>query len=233
MRPKIVFMDLEGTLYRIPPSASTSRVAQSAWTTLAARLGEACLAEEEASKVKWETGGFGSYLQWMEVSLEILKRHGLSRPLFASVMADLQEVSGIRESGRLLTDMGARMAIVSGGFKALADRAVLAMRAHHAFAACDLFFDDETGRLEQWNLLPTDYMGKVDFMRLLIREYDVDAADCVFVGDGVNDVYLCREVGMSVAVCAQEELVQEATYSVGVYGGTYDFRDVVKIIQDH
>lgn len=233
MNPRIVFFDLEGTLIRIPSYSANHRVAASAWTVLAAKLGRKCLDEEEASKLRWEAGGFRSYLDWMDFSIEVLVRHGLTQSIFFEVIDGLKETPGIREASRQLQDLGAKLAIVTGGFKQVADRAQIAIRAEHSMSACELFFDDVTGRVCHWNLLPSDYFGKVDFMRLLIREYGVDPSDCVFVGDGPNDVLLAKEVGLSIAFNAAELLQRKATYAISQPAGREDFLAVSELIKRH
>jgi phosphoserine phosphatase len=77
----------------------------------------------------------------------------------------------------------------------------------------DLFWDDD-GVLVHWNIFPSDYEGKVDFVRLLMREYGVRREECGFVGDGKNDVPIAREVGTSFAYQAQPELRDVATHEV-------------------
>ena len=56
MYPKIVFMDLEGTLLQKAIHLDDGRVAPSAWTLLAERLGPDALREEEATKDRWLKG---------------------------------------------------------------------------------------------------------------------------------------------------------------------------------
>lgn len=229
MKPKIVFLDLEGTLVQIPPVASSTQVARSAWTTVAHRLGVACLEEEEASKKRWELGEYSSYLDWMEDSVLALKRHGLTGEIFKNTIDSLEETPGIRRAASNFHKAGASIAIISGGFKRMADRIQLAIKARHAIAACDLFFDRETDALEHWNLLPSDYTGKVDFMRLMIREYGCSAKECVFVGDGNNDAFLAAEVGVSIAFNAQEGMRKVASYTVN----GADFSVVADIVANH
>ena len=83
----------------------------------------------------------------------------------------------------------------------------------HAYAAADLFWDRE-GKLIHWNILPSDYEGKVDFVRLLIREYRLSSSDCAFVGDGKNDAYVARQVGISFAYRAHPALKAAATHTI-------------------
>lgn len=214
MIPRILFLDLEGTLFRIPPFVSETQVAQSAWTTLAARLGEDCLRDEEASKKKWERGEYRNYMEWMDDSVRTLQKHGLTASLFENVIDSLEEVPNIRREVGILREAGSVIAIITGGFKRLADRAQVAIRAHHSLSACEVFFSSETNKVVHWNLLPSDYVGKIDFMKLLIREYGCQSADCAFIGDGNNDALLAEQVGLSIAFNAQPRMRAAATYAI-------------------
>jgi phosphoserine phosphatase len=87
--------------------------------------------------------------------------------------------------------------LISGGFRALAERVQRDFDVHHAFAACDYYFGQE-GILESFNLLPCDFEGKLDFIRLMLNEFRLDESLWVFVGDGANDVPIASQAPMSV-----------------------------------
>jgi phosphoserine phosphatase len=101
----------------------------------------------------------------------------------------------------------------------------------HTFAACEYFFDQSSGRLVHWNLIPCDYEGKVDFMRLMMREYGISPADCAFIGDGVNDVPIAKEVGLSIAFNAAGELQEAATHSINQPEGKKDLKAILKFFK--
>jgi len=126
-----------------------------------------------------------------------------------------------------LREKGLRLALISGGFKAQADRALLDLRINHAFAACELLWD-ERGNLVHWNLLPCDYEGKVDFMKLIMKEHGLAPDECAFVGDGKNDVALARVVGVSVAFNGAPELREVSTHSVEQARGKEDFSEILR-----
>jgi phosphoserine phosphatase len=128
-------------------------------------------------------------------------------------------------------EWGATSVLISGGFKALADRVQRRTRIHHSFAGCDYFFDPVSGAVDHVNLLPADEEGKVDFMRLMCREFKVDPMDCVFVGDGRNDVPLAGQVGCSIAFNAQEELRCMAHHCIDQPHGREDFMAVTRLIE--
>ena len=172
-------------------------------------------------------------LQWMEETIRIHQKYGLTSSIFEEVMATVKEMPSARNAVRILHERGAITAIVSGGFKALADRVQRSFKIRHALAGCEYFFHPQTGLLEYWNLLPADYEGKVDFLNTLIREYNISKGDCVFVGDAQNDIAIAREVGLSVAFNAQQDLKSVSTCVIDQEPGNEDFTEVVTCILAH
>ena len=231
--PRIIFMDLEGTLLRKAAHLDNRKVAPSAWTLLAERLGPDALREEEKSKDRWLKGEYRSYIEWMQDTIQIHKRFGLTASTFYDVMDSIETTTGAREVLETLRARRVITAIISGGFKALADRVQRSMLIDHSFAACDYFFDPSSGLLQHWNLLPTDYTIKVDFMRLIIKEYRVLRSRCVFVGDGPNDVWMAKEVGCAIAFNAHPDLMRTSTCSITQPEGQEDFRAVLEVIDSH
>jgi phosphoserine phosphatase len=169
----------------------------------------------------------------MQDTIRIHQRYGLTRKLFEEVIASVEEMPGTRGAVKTFRERRAVTAIISGAFKALADRAQQSLKVDHALAGCDYFFDPETGLLDHWNLLPSDYEGKVDFMRLIMKEYQARKEECAFIGDGQNDIPMAKEVGLSIAFNAQPELKQVCTYVIDQAPGSQDFRAVAECINRH
>jgi phosphoserine phosphatase len=106
---------------------------------------------------------------------------------------------------------------------AQARQAQMELKITHAYAAVDLLWDT-TGQLVHWNIFPSDYAGKVDFVTLLRREYGLSRDACGFVGDGKNDVLIAQEVGTSFAYQAHPELRVAASYAIE------DFAEILRYI---
>lgn len=232
MHPKIVFLDMEGTLLKKEIRLDDGLVAPSAWTLLAERLGPDCLRDEQATKERWRTRGYKNYLEWMKATVDIHRQYDLTEPVFREVIVSVEFTPGVDEAMEDLRRWGASTVLISGGFKALADRVQRRLRIDHALSGCEYFFDVESQRIEHFNLLPADERGKVDFMRLMCQEYEVDPHDCAFIGDGMNDVHLAREVGFSIAFNAQPELKAVATSVIDQRPGNEDFREVIRVLGD-
>jgi phosphoserine phosphatase len=215
MYPRIVFMDLEGTLLQKAIHLDNGKVAPSAWTLLAEYLGPDALDEEEATKDRWVSGGYGkNYIAWMQDTIRIHQQYRLTRTIFEEVIASVQEMPGARDTIKTFRERAAITVIISGGFKALADRIQQAFKIDHALSGCEYFFDPKTNLLDHWNLLPSDFTGKIDFMRFIMKAYRVRARECAFIGDGDNDVPMAEKVGLSIAFNAHPKLREVCTHVI-------------------
>jgi len=229
--PKLIFMDLEGTLLQKAIHLDDGKVAPSAWTLLAERLGPKALKEEQASKDRWQSGGYRSYVEWMEDTIKIHQKYGLTVEVFEEVMNSVVEMPNAHKTVSKFHECGAVTAIISGGFKALADRVQRDFKIHHALSGCEYFFSPQTGKLEHWNLLPSDYEGKVHFMKAIMNEYRIPKEACAFIGDAKNDVQAVKEVGLSIAFNAQPEMKNVCTHVIDQKLGNEDFEAIEAIFR--
>lgn len=228
--PRIIFFDLEGTLFLKEYRLDNGLVAPSAWTLLAECLGPDCLTEEEATKARWTRNEYPGYVEWMRDTIRIHQKYGLKQDLFEEVLKRVPFTPHVHEVLAELKQY-AVTALITGGFKALADRAQRELKIDHALSACEYFFDEKTREIEHFNLLPSDEVGKVDLMRLIAKEHGADLSDCVFVGDGKNDIGAVQAVGFSIAFNAQQELKEYSTVVIDQPRGKEDFRAVADAIQ--
>lgn len=228
--PKLCFFDMEGTLLAKNYCLDNGKVAPSAWTVLAKEIGEDCYLEEERSKDKWINNQYLSYTSWMYDSIAIQKKHGLNQSVFNKVI----ESSVIQNGAKCLVDYlhshGVVTVIISGGFKQLADKTQRSLKVRHAYSACEYFFGND-GFLEHFNLLPTDEYGKFVFMKHLAEEYGAKLSECLFVGDGKNDVFLASNVGYSIAFNAQIELDAVSNIIIKQRRGEEDLSDIIRLFE--
>jgi phosphoserine phosphatase len=223
---RLLFLDLEGTIFskqRIKLRTGDAQEHHSLWSRIAHELGPEALAADAETVEKWEAGGYKSYMDWCNESLRIHQRHGMTRELFERIQTSISYNAEVPETLAAIHARGIKTAIVAGGFLAQARRAQQELEITHAYAAVDLFWNHE-GRLVHWNILPSDYEGKVDFVQLLIREYALTRAECAFIGDGKNDTHIAEEVGTSFAYRAHPDLEKAATYTIT------DFSEILRYL---
>ena len=224
---KMIFFDMEGTLFRKTYKDSKGNTAPSAWTLIAEHLGKDALEEEEWTKEKWTNGEYAGYVEWMEDTILIHQKYNLTKSFFENIMKSVEYYPNVKEVFKELRERGYKTALISGGFKAQADRAQKDLKIYHAFAACEYFWDKK-GNLYHWNLLPCDYEGKLDFMKLIMKEHGLKKSQCAFVGDGRNDIPFAKAVGLSIAFNGAPELQKICTYSINQKNGKEDFKAVLK-----
>jgi len=224
---KLIFFDMEGTLFR--KASSGSRLLPGVWAGLAEALGKEALKDEAQTQQKWDSGKYAGFVEWCEDSIKVHIKHGITKELFDGVIESYDYFPGVKEVFAELKKKGMRTALITGGFKAMADRAQRELKIDHVFAACEYFWE-ENGKLLHWNILPCDYEGKVDFMKLIMNEHGLKPEQCAFVGDGKNDIHLARAVGLSIAFNAAEELQKASTFSVSQPRGKEDFREILKYL---
>ena len=223
---KLVFFDMEGVIFESGITETRAAVAASVWSVIAKELGKECMKAEDEGKIMWAEGKFANYIEWMEYTINLHKTHGLTMDKFYEIINKVKYIKGVNEVFRELKKKGYKTAVISGGFKNLANRAIRDLDLDHVFVACEYFFDDNNEKLVSWNLLPADYEGKVDFMKLMMREYKLKPEECAFVGDSVNDIPLAKEVGMTIAFNGRKELQEIATHSINQK--EKDLRGIVK-----
>jgi phosphoserine phosphatase len=229
MEIKLIFFDMDGVIFNTGIKESYGDTAPSTWTKLAKHLGKKALREEENTKVKWTNKEYKGYLDWMEDTIQIHKRYGLTKDFFYKVINSVEYFNGVEETIKALKKHRVRLALISGSFKELANRAINDLGIEHTFAACEYFWDKE-GKLKHFNLLPCDYEGKVEFMRLIMEEHGLSSNECAFVGDGRNDIPLAQYVGKSIAFNGAKELQEVCTHSINQPKGKEDFREILKYL---
>jgi phosphoserine phosphatase len=216
MKIKLLFFDMEGTIFtkqHIPLQYANSDHQQSLWARLMFELGAEAQGESLKTIVKWDAGIYSSYVGWCDESVRILQKYNLTRDLFEKTLNSIGYNPGVKETFGILHKQGIKTALISGGFIEQAWQAQQDLKITHAFAATELFWDDN-GFLMDWKNLPSDYEGKVDFMRLLMCEYGLHQDECGFIGDGKNDISIAQKVGLSFAYQAHPELQEVVTYQI-------------------
>ncbi len=72
---------------------------------------------------------------------------------------------------------------------------------------------------------------KYDALKKLLEQYHIAAAECVYIGDDLNDLSVFKLAGLSVAVAnANREVRDRADYVTEKAGGAGAIREVVNMI---
>ena len=229
MDTKIVFFDMEGTLFRGTGTHADGTRSVSAWPLLAERLSPRANAAENAHYEKWKRGEYASYLPWMEDTSRIFKQEGMTKDFFEQTLNSIESVPGVKEAGGALHEKGIRTGVITGGFYEHAEKAARELGIHHVRASCR-FFWDEHGKLSHWEFEEHGQEGKVHAAQQIAAQYGISLRTCAFVGDGSNDVHIAQSVGVSIAFNGDEELRRVATHAVNQEKGKEDFRAILEYL---
>ncbi|MBN2454662.1 HAD family phosphatase [Candidatus Woesearchaeota archaeon] len=221
MKPKIIFFDMDGVLFDVGYFEEGKGIAASSWKLVADEIGAG--EEEEALKGKWTKNELENFVHWVQETLKIYRKHGLTKEKFEQVINSIPLMEGAKEAVAELKKRGYLTAVITGSFKELAYRAKKELGIDFIIAACELVFDDE-GKLVDEIAFPCDYHGKAKFFEALIAGLGIKAGEAAMVGDGVNDIPIAKEAGFSVAFNAREELKKHCDASID----KKDLREVLK-----
>ena len=223
---KLLVLDVEGTLFeteiRLPGAGFYSTI----WQAIAKQLGPEAVREEIATHRRWEEGGYKGYVDWMRDTISIHVKHGLSKTIFEKIITSAKYNGGVLKTLSRIDRDQYEIVLVSGGFRELALRVQRDLKILHAFAACEYSFS-KNGKLENYNLLPCDFAGKLVFVRLMLREYKLRPTDWVFVGDGPNDRQIARAAPISIGYRPHPSLRKIVTCAIN------DFTELIPILTRH
>lgn len=205
---KLLVFDVEGTIFKADYKIEGTDYASTMWQPLAHVLGEAAIAEEKETHVKWESKGYDNYLKWVEESIGIHKKYSLKKETFYELIENADYNVGVVEFFKNLDRDKYIPVLVSGGFQELIRRAQIELGIDYGFGACEYYFDDE-GYLDHYNLQPTDFNGKFNFIKLLFSQFNINnEKDWVFIGDGKNDVDIAKKAPLAFGINTHPELLK-------------------------
>jgi len=214
---RLLVLDVEGTLFEARIRLPGTDINSTIWQAIAHSLGDDAIAEEVATHKRWEAGDYANYMQWMEDTIAIHRRYGLSEGQFRSLIASATYNPGVADVLPRIDRRKYEIVLISGGFRELAARVQRDFLVKHAFAACEYLFGDD-GLLRSWNLLPCDFAGKLDFVQLMLREYRLDEGRWVFVGDGKNDVQIAERAPYAIGYRPHADLEKVCRTSIRDFG---------------
>lgn len=204
MPAKLIFFDLDGTLID-----GYEYIYVHLWEYFGVDL------NETREALKRYFSGKITYEEWVGNDVRLLRSAGATKAKILQAISSLRPMKGAIDTLRELRQKGYRIFVVSGGIDLVVD----AIFPDHA----DLFeqvyinryvFNDD-GTIN--HAIPTKYdvEHKATCIKDVARKFGQTPADCVFVGDNVNDVQAALTAGTSIAFNSKsEELVQVATHHV-------------------
>ncbi len=218
MSQKVIICDMDGTLIREEVTYN-GEILPSRWNQIMHYLGDDARRREKEAKQDWYDGLYKEHpVDFLNDIINIFYDEGLKKDYFEKVIDSYELFPGVKDVFSELNKLGNyTTALISGGFMALAENVSNELGIDYTRAACKLEWDYQ-GNLAGWNLLREDYGSKVTSLEEIIAECGAELSNCVYVGNGKNDVsvakYIVENGGTAVAFNGPPELKEVCTYSV-------------------
>src|SRR3989344_2190149 len=139
-----------------------------------------------------------TYDEWVEHDVNLWKEAGVTRRKMMESTKKLSLVPGAVEALKELKKRGIKLGIISDSMDI-----ALELISNHAELFDEIFINrllfDKEGKISGWK--PTKYgmEKKADGLKRMAEKEGFDLKECVFVGDGVNDVHAAEIAGLSIS----------------------------------
>jgi len=225
-KAKVIFFDMDGVLFDVSDYAeSNKKISASIWKAVFDKLD--ILSEHKRLKQMFVEKQFPSYMEWTDKACQILKENKLVKNIFLDIVDARVPMIGAKETIEILKGRGYKTGLITGTFNALAERAKKELGIEYTTSHCKLIFNDD-GTLFDWELIPCDFDGKVDYYHKMLRELGLEPEKSIYVGDEINDIPLFKESCLSIAFnCSKQEVKDAANIVVE----SCDLRDILKYIE--
>ncbi len=189
-KTQLVVLDMEGTVFaaKIPFTHNGKEYIGGVWTLLCNILGEEASQENKKNYERYIHDPAYGYFRFVEDTILLHQRHKLTRSQFYEVINAVPYFAGVSQTLARLKEKGIRVAMITGGLKALADRVVWDHGIDTSHAAAEYFWDGEG--LKRWSISPTDFEHKRTLLEMLHNDLMIPREGILFVGDGDNDQHI-------------------------------------------
>jgi HAD superfamily phosphoserine phosphatase-like hydrolase len=209
---RAVFFDLDGTLVRGKVGHGSFRYS---WQLVWSHLGF----DDSIRKYHYQNyiDGVISYDKWCDITRDLFKQKGLSESHFYEIARKVRLTKNCKETLKILKDKGIVTVIVSGGIDSFLKAVFPDYRDYFDYVFINKFHYDPEGVLESIEKTPYDFNGKFEAIEYIRKKYGFKYSECVFVGEGRNDIYAARELskreGLSIGY-PSEHLQDYATHDL-------------------
>lgn len=226
-KTKLCVFDMEGVIFRskIKFNLNGRDYVGGIWTLLCDILGEEASLENKKNYERFIhrndpqcKDDYYGYFRFVEDTIMIHKKYGLTKKQFYDVINSVPYFPGVSETFSKLKEHGIRIALISGGLKALADRVIWDYGIDTCHTAAEYFWQGDN--LHRWNINPTDFEHKKTLIESLHRDLNIKRREILFTGDGDNDRHIAEYCDTTIAFnptgkelhhyCSEESIIQEA-----------------------
>lgn len=168
-----------------------------------------------------------TYNEWVEHDVEMWREKGLTREDFARAVKKLKLMKGAIETIKELKKKGLKLAIISDSLDiALEVLMPDYMKLFDDVLINRLFFGRD-GKISGWEATKYGIERKADGLRMIAEREKIKLDECVFVGDGRNDIHAAEIAGLSIAFNSDSEELKKASDVVIM---KKDLREILRYI---
>lgn len=185
-------------------------------------MGKDAEKEELKTQKRWKNGEYGSdlkgkaYMNWVKDTVTIHKKYGLSKEVLDKVINSASYVNGAENFFSRLNRSEYIPVLISGGIQNLSFKACkdLNIEKHNSFSAGEYFFDINGKIDDKITFLNTsNFFGKQEMVKIVLKKYSLNENDWIFIGDGINDVSIAQHSPISIGINPIAELKKVVDYS--------------------
>lgn len=158
-----------------------------------------------------------SYHEWCNITRDIFREKGLHESNFREMAKKVRLTKNCKETIRILRHHNVMTVIVSGGIDTFLGAVFPDYREYFDYVFINKFQYDAKGIIENIATTTYDFSNKFDAIEFIRQKYDLSYKECVFVGEGRNDIYAARELakhgGLSIGY-PSEHLQDYATFDL-------------------
>ena len=214
----LIVCDVEGTIFKAKYKIEGTDYASSMWQPIAHALGKKAEKEEYETHLRWENLEYDNYVDWVKATVNIHKKYKLKRPVFQKLIDEAEYMPGVEEFFKMLDRDKFIPVLITGGFRNLARRAEkeLKIDSSNIFAACNYTFNNWNEEIQDVDIQPSDFEGKVSYVNTVLENYGLNPEeDWVFIGDGKNDIPIAELAPYSFAINGHKDLNEVVKNSKG------------------
>jgi phosphoserine phosphatase len=187
---KLIFFDMDGVL----------TVEKSSWFYVNNRLG----INNRENYINYMKGNLG-YEEFFKLDLRHWVEHKAKRDYIISILNEIQESPGIESVMSYLKRNKIIVVIVSGGISWLSDRLAKKYPIDQAYS--NIIYSDSNGNIIPDGKVMVNPIKKDIIMKKVMEKYNVNADECIAVGDSESDFSMYKAVPNFLAFNSDSNLL--------------------------
>jgi len=177
---KAVVFDFDGTLTRTQDQRTTWEMI---WVSLGYSINDCANLHRRFQRKEF------NHPTWCDLTRDAFRARSFTLAQLESIARATSLVDGVRETVQTLRKSGAKLFILSGSIKAIIQYVLCDLQTEFEEIKANEILFDSSGVISEIKGTPFDFKGKADFLKRVVKEWQMDPLDVLFVGNSCNDVF--------------------------------------------